>query len=205
MPINKRMYRYIPVLLAAVFVGLAYFATTNRTLSADNAILRAVHSIASPWLDSIIRSATNLGDPRLIPIVGLILAIMFLRQKRDQLASSIVIGLVGVSALSAVLKLVYSRVRPELWARLITEPSFSFPSGHAMTSMAFYCLALYLTWNTRWRWSIGIIGAAYVLLVGFSRLYLGVHYPTDVIGGWLACLAWLSALRLLRANSKKSV
>src|SRR5690606_17364220 len=83
------------------------------------------------------------------------------------------------------------------WPPLAPETSFSFPSGHAMQSMALATALLVLAWNTRWRWPVLLAGAAFTGIVGLSRVYLGVHFPSDVLAGWCASLAWAVGLALL--------
>ena len=107
----------------------------------------------------------------------------------------VLIGLGGAALLNIILKLLFERVRPDLWEQLVVETSFSFPSGHSMASAALAGVIIYFIIRSRlkvWLKSTAIAAAViYVALVGFSRLYLGVHYPTDVVGGWLVTSLWL--------------
>jgi membrane-associated phospholipid phosphatase len=104
---------------------------------------------------------------------------------------------IGAALLNNLLKVVFHRGRPIFATEFITRPSWSFPSGHAMDSMAGYgFLAFLLIQQTRddaRRKAIALAAAVLILLVGFSRIYLGVHYPSDVIGGYLAGGIWLIA------------
>ena len=105
----------------------------------------------------------------------------------------------GAAALTGVMKLVFHRPRPELWPRLVTESGASFPSGHSMYSAAFVVALILLAWPTRWRWPALVAGTVFTLVVGWSRVDLGVHYPTDVLAGWLSGTAWvLGVYSLLR-------
>jgi protein tyrosine phosphatase (PTP) superfamily phosphohydrolase (DUF442 family) len=85
-----------------------------------------------------------------------------------------------------------------LWASPAPEFSFSFPSGHSTGTMALVLTLVILLWRTRWRYPAIFVGAFHVIAVGFSRLYLGVHYPSDVLGGWMLALAWVSGISLSR-------
>jgi membrane-associated phospholipid phosphatase len=78
-----------------------------------------------------------------------------------------------------------------LWQQIVIEKGYSFPSGHAMISCALAITIMILCWPTRWRRLAIIGGTIYFILVGISRLYLGVHYPSDVLGGWCVSIAWL--------------
>ena len=102
----------------------------------------------------------------------------------------------GAAAINFLTKLIFHRVRPHLWPSLTPEADYSFPSGHALISLAVMVSLLLLAWPTRWRGPTLLAGGFFVLLVGLSRLYLGVHYPTDVLAGWAAGGAWCCAVLL---------
>ena len=106
-------------------------------------------------------------------------------------------GVGGAALLNMVLKLIFERPRPDLWEQLIIETSFSFPSGHAMASSALAFSVIAIAWNTRFRWYAVGVGVLFMLVIGFSRLYLGVHYPTDVLAGWFVSGAWVLLVALV--------
>jgi undecaprenyl-diphosphatase len=85
---------------------------------------------------------------------------------------------------------VFARERPSLWESIAPETSFSFPSGHAMGSMTLTWVCILLAWWTPWRWPVAIGLLGFSLLVGLSRVYLGVHYPSDILAGWTAASVW---------------
>jgi membrane-associated phospholipid phosphatase len=120
----------------------------------------------------------------------------YLRQHRGA-AYTLAAGVGGAAILNAVLKLSFQRVRPSLWIPIVHESSFSFPSGHAMASSALALTIMVLVWPTRWRWPAIVLGAAYIVLIGFTRVYLGVHYPSDVIGGWAVSFVWIMTMRAI--------
>lgn len=98
------------------------------------------------------------------------------------------------------LKTIFDRARPELWHHTTIENSFSFPSGHAATSMILACLFLYLARNAK-QFKLIVFGQIlYVVAIGLSRLYLGVHYPTDIIGGWLTAMSCALIVLLLASR-----
>ena len=103
----------------------------------------------------------------------------------------------GSALLNLVAKAVFVRERPSLWLSIAPEHSYSFPSGHAMGAMSLCAAIVLLLWFTRWRWPALLLGLAFTLWVGGSRVYLGVHYPSDILAGWTAALAWVSAVYLL--------
>ncbi|MDX2240635.1 MAG: phosphatase PAP2 family protein [Leptolyngbyaceae cyanobacterium bins.302] len=75
--------------------------------------------------------------------------------------------------------------------------SYVFPSGHAMASASFVMVLIVLAWNTRWRWLVLVGGSLFVLAIGWTRIYLGMHYPSDVVAGWLLEIAWSFAVLLV--------
>ena len=163
----------------SIFASLADEVREGDTVSFDTAVLLGINSRSSPLLDTVFSTGTMLGGAVVVAAVSLamITALALRKSYSRALLATLIIG--GTTLANFFLKLVFERSRPELWTRLVEEQSFSFPSGHAMASMALGLTIVLLTWNTRWR-AAAVIGAiVYVLFIGFSRLYLGVHYPTD--------------------------
>ena len=90
----------------------------------------------------------------------------------------------GSALLNLAAKQAFARDRPSLWESIAPEHNYSFPSGHAMGSMTLAVALVLLAWNTRWRWPVVAAMAVFVPMVGLSRVYLGVHYPSDILAGW---------------------
>jgi undecaprenyl-diphosphatase len=80
---------------------------------------------------------------------------------------------------------------------MASELDYGFPSGHAMSSMSFIAALVILTWGTRWCWLVLLSGSLFVVTIGWTRLYLGVHFPSDVLAGWMVSLAWAIGLSLV--------
>jgi undecaprenyl-diphosphatase len=123
--------------------------------------------------------------------------------RRRRAAVVLAVGVGGAALINTLLKLAFHRVRPELWTPLVVERSFSFPSGHAMVSSALACSVTYILWHTRWRWLAVGLGLAVVVAIGLSRLYLGVHYPTDVLAGWTVGFFWVVIVRAVLLMSAR--
>jgi undecaprenyl-diphosphatase len=100
--------------------------------------------------------------------------------------------------ISYTTKLTFHRPRPHLWDLFYRLPSdCSFPSGHALSSMTLVVILVALTWGSRWcKWGL-LFGSLFVLTIGWTRLYLGIHYPSDILGGWLLGISWGIGVSLL--------
>ncbi len=176
------------------FIGISQEVWSHETFTWDTTILEFLHLHATRVLDSIMLAVTRVGDAQLLGgLVALgLVALMYTRRNRDAIFTAVAIG--GAAVFNPVLKAGFQRPRPQLWATLTPEHDFSFPSGHAMGSMAVVLALVILAWPTRWRWPVIVLGTVFVVLVGISRVYLGVHYPSDVLAGWGAALAWVTAI-----------
>lgn len=182
------------VLFASASIGFLSIADEVRdgdTLAYDEAILKSINSFASPALDKFFVVATELGGFVAVPIITAVIAALLIRARRRYMAIVLLAGVSGAAALNLLVRLIFERARPDLWEQLIVEASFSFPSGHAMASSALAISVVAILWRTKWRVLSIVVGSLYMILIGFSRLYLGVHYPTDVIAGWLMSLSWI--------------
>jgi undecaprenyl-diphosphatase len=174
-----------------VFVRLAEEVREKDTLAFDDSVLRAINSISQPWLDALVASVTVLGGVIGVLVLTAGLALLLWSRKAYRALAQVAVGVGGAVVLNALLKLAFQRDRPQLWERIVTENSYSFPSGHAMASSALALSLIVSLWPTKWRWIAVAVGLVYVLAIGFSRLYLGVHYPTDVLAGWAVSTAWV--------------
>lgn len=186
-------------ILVALLVGfgvLAFDVWRHISLPWDTSILRAIHQYATPGRDTVMIMITRVGLWGVVAadiVVLLILAL--LRRWRDALFFALAVG--GAGLLNMTIKAVFQRVRPALWVSPAPEQTYSFPSGHAMGSMALVAALGVLAWPTRWRWPAVILGAIFTLAVGLSRMYLGVHYPSDVLAAWAASLVWVLGVSMV--------
>lgn len=199
-----------PAFLAAAIASLfvwGFLALTDEVLwdepaagprPADRAILLALASIRTGWLNATALDVTALGSPVVLVLFVLGLSLAFLRFGRRRSAAILVASGLGAVALTGLLKLFFERPRPEIVPRLVHASGFSYPSGHSLASAAVYATAgVLLAVRARSRGERALVAAASVLIllsVGTSRVYLGVHYPTDVLGGFSLGLAWTFAL-----------
>lgn len=180
------------VLPVVLFVKLADEVLEHDTLDFDVAVLEAVRSLAQPWLDPIIVALTNIGGVVGTVVIAGLFTLWLLGHWRRTDFVLLLSGLGGAVVINALLKLLFQRDRPMLWERIVTENTYSFPSGHAMASMALALCVIIILWPTKWRWLVTALGALYVVTIGFTRMYLGVHYPTDIVAGWLVSIVWVT-------------
>lgn len=178
-------------LLMLTFIKLALEVTESQAPRFDQPILLGIHAHASPVLDRLVPLLTELGGPVVVTCTTMALTLLFLRRRQFARVMIIVGGVAGGAALNLILKAYFGRPRPMLWPRLVSEGNFSFPSGHAMTTMALVAAIIAVLWYTRWRRHAIILGSLYVLVIGLTRMYLGVHYPSDVLGGWAIGAVWV--------------
>lgn len=147
--------------------------------------------LISDFATPIAKFITNFGGAIFIAVVAIFLAIII---KNKKIAISILANLVIITGLNQLLKRILQRARPTEY-RIIQETGYSFPSGHSMISMAFYGYLIYLIYkhvkNKYIKWiSISLLSIL-ICLIGISRIYLGVHYTSDVLGGFLISISYL--------------
>ena len=143
---------------------------------------------------------SQVGGGALLIVAALGCAITLIR-KRGADARFVAFGVGGAVLLNLAAKVIFARARPDLWLSLAPRNDYSFPSGHAMLSSAFVLCALILLWRSAalgaLKRVVSVLGVLFVLAVDLSRLYLGVHFPSDILAGWMASLAWVALLSIL--------
>ena len=187
-------------LLAGILLPLAAFAalaTSTRTgpPTFDLILLEHARLAGGGRLDAAWLVITRLGyEWGVVPGDFLLVAVLLvLRRWRGALFAAVALG--GSGLLNVAAKQLFSRVRPDLWIPIAPEHNFSFPSGHAMGSITLAWVLVLLAWRTRWRWPVAVTAAGFVAAVGWSRVHLGVHYPSDILAGWTLATAWVMACR----------
>lgn len=159
----------------------------------DESILLAIQKLHTPLFDQIMQSITFLGEPLPLLLISSGFGLQLWRNHYRQEATSLGLATIGAVSLNYLLKEVFARARPALWDYIVHAVHYSFPSGHAMVSTAVYGYIGYVLAKEfpQWREPILASTVALILAIGFSRLYLGVHWPTDVLVGYAAGLLWL--------------
>lgn len=190
------------LLLAFVLVALPLWAfgelaeevLEGEPLAGDEELLRLLQTTSSSAADRVFLFLSEIGYAwGVIPVdIALILALAIGRRWRS--AAFALVAIVGSALINLVAKHSFQRDRPALWESIAPEPTYSFPSAHAMGSATLACVLVLLAWRTRWRWPVLAVAVVFVVGVGLSRVYLGVHYPSDILAGWTAAIAWTVAI-----------
>lgn len=192
------------LLLLAGFAALGAQVHAGRAIGFDASLLRVMRGWRNDALDVFFVFVSEIGHAwGVVPFsIALTLYLAWRRELRTSLFVALAMG--GCGLLNMAFKHYFERERPQLWRWLAAEPTYSFPSGHAMGSMALAAVLTVLAWRTCWRWPVALTMAAFVLLVGLSRVYLGMHYPSDILGGWTASLAWVLAVGWVVLRSRRA-
>ncbi|HEX6333530.1 MAG TPA: phosphatase PAP2 family protein [Flavisolibacter sp.] len=212
----KRLPLHILVVALLFIVSLVAFGhiihdvIIQKEHEFDMRVLGWVNGVHTRQMTKVMRAITHLASREFLQIGYSVLLLWFLLVlKRKRVAADIAaIGITGF-LINFSLKRLFQRVRPD--GQLIEElKNFSFPSGHASGGFIFYGLVTYLVWkediSRTWKWIISVLLLLIVLLIGFSRIYLRVHYATDVIAGFCVGLAWLTmALWLLERLKRRKL
>jgi membrane-associated phospholipid phosphatase len=198
-----RRWRRIALAFVGIAAPLMLFAVFAEDIhdgdpfEFDRPFLMSAHPRAHPELDALMLLASDLGYVALvIPVdIGLVVGLLALRKLRRGVFVAVAVG--GSALLNLLAKAVFQRDRPDLWLSIAPEHTFSFPSGHAMGSATLATTVVLLCAHTRWRWPVLLLGVTFMVWVGASRVYLGVHYPSDIMAGWAAAVTWVCAAYLI--------
>jgi len=184
-------------------IGFTYLGTEVRepaTTSTDQQILRNVADMTRPWPLVLPETASLFGTAPLVAVITAVVGASLARERRWPDIALLIVAVVGAVLLSPLTKHLVSRARPTAFFRT-SATGYSFPSGHTLNVT---CLALalgFILWRLSWHravkiaWTLAL--AVYIACVGASRVVLGVHYPTDVLGGFLLGTAWATLLMAL--------
>lgn len=185
----------LSALLLAAFATLAWETLFRDAMGVfDNGFIWLIRYFHNPVIDRIMIVISEIGfGTSYIIIVAVSFAVLLYFKRRREM-EALAICLLGGAALSLLLKNLFHRARPDLF-RVVQETGYSFPSGHALATMCFYGMLAFLIMRMipywRWRLVVTILTLFLSVAIGISRIYLGVHYPTDVIAGYAAGSMWL--------------
>ncbi|TZF89155.1 phosphatase PAP2 family protein [Cognatilysobacter lacus] len=193
----------LALVLACVALPLWGFGELAEDVAAghpfffDVPVLEWLHSISGPGLNRLFLALSAVGFSGGVVPADVVLVVALALRRHPRSATFAAVSIAGSALINVLVKHVFARARPALWLSLAPETTYSFPSGHAMGSATLACVLACLAWRTRWRWPVVIVGALFTVGVGLSRAYLGVHYPSDVLAGWAAAVAWVLGVRFI--------
>jgi undecaprenyl-diphosphatase len=183
-------------LLTALFALLAAAVGSGITRHLDERVLFWLADRRVHWLDEAMSHVTTLGDGIVVTMLVFVVSVFLWLTWHRWSVYLLLVGVLGGQVVNNILKLVFNRARPEVMEWAAEVRTLSFPSGHAMSAIMAYGTVAYLVGRLeptpRMRRATWAMAAAIILGIGFSRIYLGVHYPSDVLGGFIAGLAWLA-------------
>ncbi|HUG52754.1 MAG TPA: phosphatase PAP2 family protein [Vicinamibacteria bacterium] len=196
--------------VALLLAGLADEVRDGEVQPLDDAVHSVLRDVSSPRATEVLRVLTDLGSGWVLTPATIVCAFGFLARRRIRGAVLLSVTMLGVAALDWMLKLTFARDRPSPFFGDAVPDSYSFPSGHALAAFCFWgVLAALLAVRVRSRAVRVVIwtaAAVVILAVGFSRVYLGVHYATDVVAGFGVGFIWVltvaSADRMLRGGDR---
>lgn len=193
---NNRYIIYISIPFLLIILLITAKVIAGRELYIDKLAYQFfIEKLRNDKLTTFMKLATKLSNPEImivIAIISIIICIKFIKNKK--LSLGIILNLAGITIINQILKFIFRRERP-IGYRLIEMSGYSFPSGHAMVSLAFYGLLIYITKrlvkNKYLKILLIILNIAIIILIGVSRIYLGVHYLSDVLTGYSISIIYL--------------
>jgi undecaprenyl-diphosphatase len=184
---NQRMRAAAALVGILTFAAMAYPVMRGETLGFDAPVRALIHGWSFPTLTAAMRAITMLGSEYLLVPLAAILVWRWERQGKRRTAYVLVAGSLTAEAAAQILKTLIYRPRPEVFFGLPPAETYSFPSGHAFVPAAYFWLVARAV-SAGWRWRAAAVAMAG--LIGYSRVYLGYHYPSDVVAGWALAVVW---------------
>ncbi|PFP25776.1 phosphatase PAP2 family protein [Bacillus sp. AFS073361] len=178
------------------FSLISLLISDQKIIHFDRIVIDAVQDMETPFLTSVMKFFTFIGSAPFVIVLSLFLLLFLYKVLHHRLELILfVAAIVGSAILNGILKNFFQRVRPE-FHRLIEIEGFSFPSGHAMNAFTVYGIITFLLWrhitSALGRWALIFVSMVMILAIGISRIYLGVHYPSDIMGGYFASAFWIT-------------
>lgn len=187
---NKRFV--VLFICLAIFIFILINVLNGNIASFDNGIYNAISSLRSNFMTAFLKAVTKFADEEPLILLAIFCLIVI---KNRKIGASIAVNLASSAFVNHLIKEIVQRPRPPIEFRMVEESSFSFPSGHAMTSATFYGLIIYFVFkyvkNKKVRNTICTALSLLIFLIGISRIYLGVHYASDVLAGFTFGIVYL--------------
>lgn len=197
---NLKMHLLLAFIISAFciigFSLISLLISDHKIISFDQLVIAKIQGLETPLLTNVMKFLTFIGSTPFVIVLSLCLIFFLYKVLNHRIELILFIGaLAGTAILNDILKHIFRRTRPCLH-RLIEATGYSFPSGHAMSAFTVYVILSFLFWRhipSKWGRGLLILFSIVMILgIGISRIYLGVHYPSDIIGGYLASGFWLA-------------
>lgn len=187
---NKLKY-IISILMLCMLITIIYFVKTDKIVSFDNFIYNLFTSNITNTKTMLFKTITHLAS---FPVIVILCILSLILIKDKKIGTLICINSINSEIINKILKMIFIRPRPDV-IKLIRQGGYSFPSGHAMASMSLYGFIIYLIYKSNLsnglKKTLIIIITSIILLIGISRIYLGVHYASDIIAGYLFSIIYM--------------
>ena len=183
------------ILFTGIFVFLAVGISRDTMIGFDRPIIQTVQGWEASWLTPIMNAFTHIGSTKVVmALIIVVTALLFWGFRARSSAYFFFFALIGTGVLNQTLKIIFKRARPE-FHRLAEATGYSFPSGHTMMAFSLYTMAVILLWRQLRTTTAKIVLLAFAVfmfgMIAISRIYLGVHYPSDIAGGISASAFWI--------------
>jgi undecaprenyl-diphosphatase len=182
-----------------LFAWLAQLASSSGIPGFDTAARAAVHAYAHPNLTLVMKAASALGSGWVLWPAGTMIVAVLALARRVREGALFALAVVGANLVDEAVKMFFHRTRPDPWFGYPLPSTYSFPSGHAFVSFCFFlCLAEIVIrddWPMLRKLTVWLVAVLCTFTIGLSRVYLGVHYPTDVLAGYLGAIMWTTLIR----------
>jgi len=219
--LNTRLLKIIKVLKSLVLVTLVilsldfflrltqYVWSKDYVVNIDQTIATYIYSLRTPFITDIMMFITSLADVNTIIVLFVFVVVILLVLKKRSHIIPVVLTLLGNLIFVSLVKTILARPRPLLANALVYEESYSYPSGHSLIAITIYGLLIiylftFVKSHAIRRLSV-IVGVILILIVGFSRIYLGAHWPSDVLASYLIGICWLSLILFLIEHRERII
>ncbi|MGO4495431.1 phosphatase PAP2 family protein [Paenibacillus sp. 2RAB27] len=190
------IFLILSIISVLCFAVVASLLKGQSIAQFDSSVISSIQGLERPWLTSVMKIFTFIGSTPVVVVISIVCLFLFFKflHHRQELVLFLIL-VAGTAILNLILKMIFQRERPSLH-RLIQETGYSFPSGHSMEAFALYAALAFLLWRhvptRRGRTIVILISILMILMIGISRIYLGVHYPSDVVGAYFASGFWFT-------------
>ena len=185
------------VLPMTVLLTIAGLIKMHGNMQWDVYLLRLAARHHKPGLTVAMKTVTTLGSLLAVSLLASAVVVVLLLARARRQAFFVVVAVSSAVLLNLWLKVIFHRRPPNVVHPLLAPDKYSFPSGHTMSATALATALVIIAWPTRWRWVVTPLALAYAFLVGISRVYLGMHFPSDVLGGWALSRALVTGVYLM--------